>query len=394
MHENTSESLLNRYLGGSETASFELFQRYENRLIGLAQTRIFEVLKSKIAPEDIAQETFQTFFQLADRNDIRWQKRGDLWRLLAGIAINNVRRTHEHFSQAKRNVVREVSLNQFADVLNRASPDATEELSELVEQLFGTLKPLEQKIVNLRLAGYDNSEIAKEISRSPRTVRRILESVKSSLIAQNHFDFLIEPLPRKSNDYSTPVVRYEDLVFLRMLGQGSFAKVYLARHNLSQELYAVKAIRKKWLPNVAVHDSFTREIAILKTIDHPSVPKIFGTGSLPNGGCFLLMEYIQGEPFATAASNASAMQLEHWKQSLNTTIKMLHDSGIVHRDIRKENLMIDQHGSIRLVDFGLGALNQQAVQDDPNTGMRSDLTAVRDIFALLCVETGKSSNCD
>ena len=102
MKNNSSEKLLAQYVQGSPSetvaASIEIHSRYLNQLIALAQNRLLGILKSKVDADDIAQEAFVAFFAMADRDEIKWKERGDLWRLLAGIAINKVKQQFERYS--------------------------------------------------------------------------------------------------------------------------------------------------------------------------------------------------------------------------------------------------------------------------------------------------------
>ena len=158
MDEKTSEILLNRYQSGSDSAAaFEIHSRYQTRLVSLAKDKLMGVLSAKIDAEDISQETFATFFALADRNEVRWQKQGDLWRLLAGIAINKVKQSFDHYSQQKRLAVRETQLSTLADLAVGA--DSITALGELVEECVVNEKPLLRSILLLRLAGYTLSLI-------------------------------------------------------------------------------------------------------------------------------------------------------------------------------------------------------------------------------------------
>ncbi len=90
MSEKFSKILLDSYLQGESQAAADVYARYAPRLLKLARSRIFELIQSKVDPQDIAQEAFVAFFDLVDEGKVDWQKEGDLWRLLSGIAINQV----------------------------------------------------------------------------------------------------------------------------------------------------------------------------------------------------------------------------------------------------------------------------------------------------------------
>ena len=160
MKNNSSEKLLARYLEGDPAESFDaslkIHARYQNRLILLARSRLLGVFRSKVDADDITQEVFVAFFEMAKRNEIRWKDRGDLWRLLAGIAINKVKQQHERFSTIKRNAHNESRLTTESSAVDEREID---QLAELVEHVLESEKPLVATILNLRLAGFSFEEI-------------------------------------------------------------------------------------------------------------------------------------------------------------------------------------------------------------------------------------------
>ena len=351
MKNNSSEKLLAQYVQGSPSetvaASIEIHSRYLNRLIALAQNRLLGILKSKVDADDIAQEAFVAFFAMADRDEIKWKERGDLWRLLAGIAINKVKQQFERYSTLKRDLRTE---SQVAVTIEVGEQDVNE-LAELVEHVISSENPLIGKVLNLRLAGFSFEEIAERVGRSTRTIRRLLESLKAKLIASEELGF------RLADDPSKPVVKsvdYHDFDLLRMIGQGSFAKVYLAKQVSTGQLFAIKSIKKKWLTNEQARQSFYREAELLMTLSDPCFVKTYGIGQLPNGGCFLLLELIQGKSLEAVVRTASQGMRLSWVNQIREAVERLHSAGFVHGDICLSNVMIDRDGQIKLLDFGLG----------------------------------------
>ena len=353
MKNNSSEKLLASYSRGGSNESFEaslkIHSRYQNRLIQLAKKRLLGVLKSKIDPDDIAQETFAAFFAMADKNEVRWEERGDLWRLLAGIAINKVKQQFEHYSALKRDLKTET---QLPETTSQVGERDVSELTELVEHVLESEKPLVTTVLNLRLAGFSFEEIADRVGRSTRTIRRLLESLKAKLLADQELGFRLSENP--SSKLRIDSVDYHDFHLLRMIGQGSFAKVYLAKQLTSGQLFAVKAIKKKWLKNEQARQTFFREAELLMSLSDPSIVKTYGIGHLPNGGCFLLLELIEGESLAARIETAPYEIRLAWAAEIRNAVERLHSQNLIHGDICAHNVMIDRDNHIKLLDFGLG----------------------------------------
>ncbi len=347
--KRSSEKLFQRYKRGSETASVEIHTRYENRLICLARKRLLGVLQSKMDADDIAQETFATFFAMADRNEVQWRQRGDLWRLLAGIAINKVKQQFDHYSALKRDLRSESRLINPVDAFN-ADAEQVKQLSELVEHVLASEKPLVETVLKLRLAGFAFEEIAEQVGRSTRTIRRLLESLKTKLITQQEFSGPCQ----SSHAVRLEQAEYSDFHLLRMVGQGSFAKVYLAKQVSTGDHFAIKAIKKRWLKNLAARQTFFSEAKILMSLTDPSFVKTYGIGQLPNGGCFLVLQWIDGKPLSELIGTASLEDRSAWVEQVRHAVKRLHAANIIHGDIGLNNVMIDTEGKVKILDFGLG----------------------------------------
>ena len=371
MDEKTSETLLNRYQTGSDSAAaFEIHSRYQTRLVSLAKEQLMGVLRSKIEAEDISQETFAAFFALADRNEVRWQKQGDLWRLLAGIAGNKVKQTFAHYSQQKRLASDEVQITALTDPEIRS--DSITALGELVEECVVNEKPLLKSVLLMRLAGHTTSEIAEKLGRSPRTIRRLIETLKTKVIAR--YNLLGEAFyqPTRSVIPFANKVSYDDFHLQRMIGEGSFSKVYLAKQISLDRFVAIKAIRKRWLGDDRVRRTFEREVELLARTTDPNIVRTYGMGHLPNGGCFLVLQWIDGKSLSTAIESSLPADRVRWNQQLCNSIKNLHSQGIAHGDLKLDNILINRAGDVRIVDFGLGC--------SPNTD--EDDVFARDLMAV------------
>ena len=362
MDENTSETLLNRYQSQADSAAaMEIFKRYESRIVALAQKNLLDVLNSKIDAQDISQETFASFFALADRDEIRWKRRGDLWHLLAGIAINKVKQASAHFAQQKRHAKRETQLQHLSDLA--ITTDSVRVLEELVEEYLTNEKPLFRAVLMLRLAGYSSAEIATRTQRSPRTIRRLLERLKNKILFQQTEIYDSNKSPARVSELSHATLDYHDFLLLKMIGEGSFSKVYLAKHTPTQNYVAVKVIRKKWLNDQRVGQLFDSEVQLLAKLDDPNIVRTFGAGNLPNGGRFIVLEWIEGRPlsqFDTLAVDSIGKtpdqinnQIKHWCDQITSAIDRLHAKQMAHGDLTPKNILVDSKEQIKIIDFGL-----------------------------------------
>lgn len=138
--DDASVQLLGRYREGDQDAAEELFHRYVDRLIGLARNRISSGLARRVDAEDVVQSVYRSFFVHAQEDKYVIERAGDLWRLLAAITVNKVRKKARFHGQQKRAMNREKRLQSgagasaedvelFAD--GPATPDAVAVVDEL-----------------------------------------------------------------------------------------------------------------------------------------------------------------------------------------------------------------------------------------------------------------------
>jgi RNA polymerase sigma-70 factor (ECF subfamily) len=184
-----SMKLLARFSEGDEQAATELFDRYVNRLLALARSRLSGAMNRRVEAEDIVQSAYRSFFRHAEADRFQIDAGGQLWGLLAAITINKVRDKAKFHTAQRRTIQAEQSMNASQSCYglvpsNFADDPTIDEAVELEEQLklvLEQLSDLQREILELYLQNVDSEEIAKRVRRSPRTVRRALGEVRELL---------------------------------------------------------------------------------------------------------------------------------------------------------------------------------------------------------------------
>jgi RNA polymerase sigma-70 factor (ECF subfamily) len=187
--DNDSVELVERFRQGDQRAADELFHRYVGRLTALAHKRLSERLARRVDPDDIVQSAYRSFFVHARDGAYSIQESGDLWKLLAVITLNKLRRQVERNTAGKRAMAHEQSFQVDSSmvgmgpemVTREPSPDDAVALIEEVEELKRGLTPSQVQMLELRLQGYTVDEIAAQVNRSERGVRRLLDKIKDRL---------------------------------------------------------------------------------------------------------------------------------------------------------------------------------------------------------------------
>ena len=143
------------------------------------------------------------------------------------------------------------------------------------------------------------------------------------------------------------------------LGSGTHGKVYLAFDNVRMEERAIKAVRRH-RASPAVDPR--REVAVMKKLNHPNIVKLYECIDDPGMDVvYLVMQYVSGGPLLRFDSEYrcpafSTARIRPLMQQLASALSCMHARGVVHFDIKPDNLLVDAQGHLYLADFGVSSL--------------------------------------
>ncbi|MGE3803200.1 MAG: sigma-70 family RNA polymerase sigma factor [Gemmataceae bacterium] len=185
MAEGPPADLLERWRSGDEQAAAELFDRYAERLVRLARSRLPANLNRRLDPEDVVQSVYRSFFAEARAGNYELQRGSDLWRLLVTITLHKLYNQVKRNTNGKRAVGREqpgLAEDDYTCFISREpTPAEAAELTDALKQIMGGLETPQRRILELRLQGYSVDEIADEVGCSQRSVLRNLQQIKGQL---------------------------------------------------------------------------------------------------------------------------------------------------------------------------------------------------------------------
>lgn len=148
----------------------------------------------------------------------------------------------------------------------------------------------------------------------------------------------------------------------RLLGRGSFGKVYQARSLVDNSIVAVKIIDKAMTVDAAMEPRIVREIDAMRRLqNHPNILKIFEVMATKKK-IYLVMELAAGgELFGKISGRRKLREgvARRYFQQLVSALIFCHQNGVAHRDIKPQNLLLDEYGNLKVSDFGLAALPEQ-----------------------------------
>ncbi|MGN0578040.1 MAG: Stk1 family PASTA domain-containing Ser/Thr kinase, partial [Ruminiclostridium sp.] len=152
--------------------------------------------------------------------------------------------------------------------------------------------------------------------------------------------------------------RYE---LLELIGVGGMADIYKAMDIIEERIVAVKILKNEFAASEDFLRRFRNESKAIALLSHPNIVKIYDVG-FTDKIQYIVMEYIDGITLTEYIERQGVLK---WRDAVHFTLQILralqhaHDRGIVHRDIKSQNVMLLADGTIKVMDFGIARFNRE-----------------------------------
>ncbi|MBL8813016.1 MAG: protein kinase [Planctomycetaceae bacterium] len=382
LENRPNAELLALWKQGNQQAASVLTDRYMQRLTALARSRLSHKLARRLDADDIVMSAFRSFFIAARHSRIQTPDDDNLWPLLVIMTMRKLQRQVQRHKSERRDIENEVffdDLGAWQEIVARdPSPEEAAQVSLDLESLMSRLSSFDRQILTLRLQGEDFLSIATRLNCSERTIRRAMNTIRSSLNA--HFDVPSDEQPtsdlrivtprvdrmHKSPTMVSPSLKYRDFILQRLIGSGGFGKVYRARRSADGQIVAVKyLLRRLWRNKTAVQ-VLIEETQKTLSVSHAHILRYDGWGTAPSGAPFLVMEFIDGPNLAAwrHSPQFDISELISCGIQIADALAALHRAGLIHGDVAPGNILRRNPRDFVLTDFGLS----RASSDTDATG--------------------------
>jgi len=166
-------------------------------------------------------------------------------------------------------------------------------------------------------------------------------------VAPNHSQYVEEVL--------SPNAQVEGYEIECELGRGGMGAVYLARQLSLDRHVALKVMGRRWATDPVFVARFTREAYAAAQLSHPNIVQIHDIGEV-DGTRFFSMEYVRGRSLADLVKSQGKLETETavgYILQAARGLKHAHDRGMIHRDVKPDNLLLDEQGLVKVADLGL-----------------------------------------
>ena len=142
----------------------------------------------------------------------------------------------------------------------------------------------------------------------------------------------------------------------RPLGSGGMAEVSLAHDEVLDRDVALKVLRSQYAGDEEFYERFRREATSAAALSHPNIVQVYDRGETEDGTCYIAMEYVSGGTLKERLDERGPMEPQRALAVAGQVAEALwaaHERGVIHRDIKPQNILVTDMGHLKVTDFGI-----------------------------------------
>lgn len=162
------------------------------------------------------------------------------------------------------------------------------------------------------------------------------------------------------------------------LGRGGLGVAYLGKQLSCDRLVALKVVKREWAHNPIFAARFVREVSVAALLQHHNIVQILDFGE-SSGTLYVCMEYVEGQSLADLLRSGTPVEPDAaagYVLQAARGLKYAHDHGLIHHDIKPENLLLDNAGVVKVADLGL-VMTPAAAEAEAASGSSASLGGIK-----------------
>lgn len=160
----------------------------------------------------------------------------------------------------------------------------------------------------------------------------------------------------------TTTILFGNYTIVDRIGAGGMGLIYKAQHRTTGAIVALKVVHPAAMQSAEMLERFQREVQAIRGFDHPNLVRAVDA-AVRDGVWYLAMDYVEGRDFKTVIKDEGPLSIARATNYIVQAARGLHHvhcKGVVHRDVKPSNLMLDTEGIVRVLDLGLARLHTDA----------------------------------
>lgn len=268
-------------------------------------------------------------------------------------------------------------------------PELWKKVDALLEEALA--QPADKREAFVTSAAGDNSELRNEVlsllkaqAQASNFMERSAMKVAAAALAQDS---------NFTNSFSLVDKEIENYKIEKLLGAGGMGEVYLARDTKLKRLVALKILPWHFVADAERTARFRMEARALSTLNHPNLITVYEVGEA-DGLHFIATEFVEGKTLSALRQKLSLRELLSIVAQVAEALSAAHQAGIIHRDIKPDNVMVRPDGYVKVLDFGLVKLTEVAASKTSQEMAKTQLGVAMGTLAYMSPEQAAGEQID